>query len=74
LNNFDLFEYLKSYNVDVYKLLDFNDKNLSICSADNIEHDWVDLFNNLFIHSNYIDAMPYEIINEKYKDFLTNLD
>lgn len=74
LNNFDLFEYLKSYNVDVHKLLDFNDKNLSICSADNIEHDWVDLFNNLFIHSNYIDAMPYEIINEKYKDFLTNLD
>ncbi|MDD1359073.1 OppA family ABC transporter substrate-binding lipoprotein [Metamycoplasma hyosynoviae] len=72
-NGDSVYDMFKSYNVDTknffnyqkieeYKLVGNSAITFDISSPINN----IDFFNNLFIYSNYMDAIPYDFLQEKY--------
>ncbi|WP_373441300.1 OppA family ABC transporter substrate-binding lipoprotein [Metamycoplasma equirhinis] len=67
-------DYLETYSIDIETLLDFNSNFLEFKTQENKYINLLDFFKSFFIYTNYADALPFEYINEKYKNFKNNID
>ncbi|TPR53392.1 OppA family ABC transporter substrate-binding lipoprotein [Metamycoplasma neophronis] len=65
-NNFDLIKLLNDYQIDTKALFDFNQDKLIFKTVNDAFIDLSDFFYNFFLQSNYIDALPYQYISQKF--------
>ncbi|ACF07028.1 Uncharacterised protein [Metamycoplasma arthritidis] len=70
-NGIDFFAWLENFGVDANRLLDFSLKDDAYDSIDfhslsNQDINFEEFFHNLFIYSNYFNALPLEYIKDKY--------
>ncbi|MGX9394936.1 OppA family ABC transporter substrate-binding lipoprotein [Mycoplasma sp. 1781] len=73
-DGFDLYNYLIQNDIDVDALLNFDNNKITIKTRDGSFKNLKQIFDNILIIQNYLDAIPYEIIESSYKDPLKNLD
>ncbi|AXE60663.1 hypothetical protein DA803_00970 [[Mycoplasma] phocae] len=71
-NNF--ISYLNSYHIDLNKLLNFQSETLDFYTINDEQRDLSDFFKNIFLYTNYVDAMPYQYIQLKYGSVQNQID
>ncbi|TPE56927.1 hypothetical protein FJO69_02685 [[Mycoplasma] falconis] len=64
-NGINLYKFFIENNIDINYFL--NNDGLSFKTLNNKNQDLVDFFKQLLIYSNYIDAIPYQYLFDKYQ-------
>lgn len=78
IDGFDLNQYLQENHIDIETLLDFDSSNAAneivLKTKNDQAINFLPIFENLFIIQNYFDAIPYEMLKNKYGSLEDNLN
>ncbi|WP_029905462.1 OppA family ABC transporter substrate-binding lipoprotein [Mycoplasmopsis opalescens] len=67
-HSFDLYNYLIQNDIDVEKLLDFENDKIILRTKSGKDINMEPIFDFLFIDQNFFDALPYEYIAKRYNN------